>query len=307
VYLHTVNGTGYIRQWNDGEKETVCNLGRVGDVATIYKPKLLHDKAGNLLSKLPDNSVDLIITDPPYGASMRVGRSQCNGQYEMSAKSRGRITNHGGLEFLEDIPQQLRRVLRPDSHLYVFCNHQSYPDMKAHFDEAFDMSQLLVWEKPTYGVGDSQTYSPVHEFIMHYRYGSPELRYGGDSKRPKNVIEFKRARNNNEVVAHATQKPIELMDFLIEKSSDPGDLLVDPYGGSFAAARAAQHKFRRAISTEIDVEITADGRELAQNQLHNDPVYGIDWADIGGIEVAETAMPASGAAGEADPEVKADD
>jgi site-specific DNA-methyltransferase (adenine-specific) len=225
----------------------------------------------------------------------------------MSAQSRGRINNHGGLEFLDDIPRELKRVLKPDSHLYVFCNHESYPDMKRRFSEAFDMSQLLVWEKPTYGVGDSETYSPVHEFIMHYRYGSPELRYGNDSKRPKNVIEFKRTRHNNEIVAHATQKPIELIDFLIEKSSDPGDLIADPYGGSFATGRAAQHTFRRAVCAEIDPEIAADGQDLAEHQLRNDPVYGVDWTDVSGLEVAQTELPTAEPTDAVDAEVKADD
>lgn len=307
MFFEVIDGRGYLREKVGGRSETVVNVGEVSNSVKIHQPKLLNEKASNLLADLPDNSVDLIITDPPYGVSTRVGRSQYDGQHEMSANSRGRIHNHDGLDFLENIPQEIERVLKPDSHLYVFCNHESYPDMKSRFSDVFDMSQLLVWEKPTYGVGDSQTYSPVHEFIMHYRYGSPELRYGGDSKRPKNVVEFKRTCNNNEIVAHATQKPIELIDFLIEKSSDPGDLIADPYGGSFATGRAAQHSFRRAVCAEIDPEIAADGQELAEHQLRNDPIYGVDWTGISGLEVARTELPTKSAVEPADPEVKADD
>lgn len=307
MFLDVKRGHAYLRQWDGDSNQTVAKYRDVEEPAHLYKPKLLNEKAENLLAQLPDNSVDLIITDPPYGVSTRVGRSQYDGQYEMSAKDNGRITNHDGLEFLDGIPQQIQRVLKRDSHLYVFCNHESYPQMRARFSQTFDMSQLLVWEKPTYGVGDSETYSPVHEFIMHYRYGSPTLRYGGDSKRPKNVVEFKRTCNNGEIVAHATQKPIELINFLIEKSSDPADLIADPYGGSFATGRAAQHSLRRGVCAEIDPEIAADGQQLAEYQLQNDPVYGIDWTDTHGVEIAQTTVPASEPVNADNSEVKADD
>lgn len=307
MFFEVIDGRGYLREKVGGRSETVVSVGEISDDVKIHQPKLLNEKAGNLLARLPDNSVDLIITDPPYGVGTRVGRSQFKGQHEMSSQSRGRVHNHDGLGFLDGIPEEIERVLKNDSHLYIFCNHESYPEMKRRFDGVFDMSQLLVWEKPTYGVGDSETYSPVHEFIMHYRYGSPELRYGGDSKRPKNVVEFKRTRNNNEIVAHATQKPIELIDFLIEKSSDPGDLIADPYGGSFATGRAAQHNFRRAICAEIDPEITATGKDLAEHQLRNDPIYGVDWTAISGLQVAQTELPTQPPANTAESEVKADD
>lgn len=293
MFFDSKDGLGYLREYVDGENVTHAKLGKVGDSPTLHTPKLLADKDEVLLSKLPDNSIDLIVTDPPYGVSTRIGRSQYDGQHKMGAKSQGKVHNHDGLDFLEGIPEEFERVLKPDSHLYVFCNHESYPDMRPYFDSVFNMSQLIVWEKPTYGVGDSQTYSPVHEFIMHFRYGSPELRYGDGSKRPKNVITFKRPKNNNEVVVHSTQKPIELMDFLIEKSSDVGDLVLDPYGGSFAVGRAAQHKFRRAICSDLDPEIVSDGRELAEHQLRNDPVYGVDWTEINNLEVEETKIPAA--------------
>jgi site-specific DNA-methyltransferase (adenine-specific) len=307
VHFDTANGYGYIRKFENGAHETVRKLGQVeGGTAKIHKPHTETALAETKLASLPRDSIDLIITDPPYGASTRVGRSQFNGQHKMGAERAGRVNNHENLDFLDGIPPAFERVLKSDSHLYVFCNQESYAEMREYFGSVFDMSQLIVWEKPNYGVGDSQTYSPVHEFIMHFRYGSPELRYGDDRKRPKNLLTFKRASVTSEEVKHSTQKPIRLIDELIELSSDTGDLVLDPFSGSHVVGRAAQHTFRRSICSDMDPQEVAKGDMLVDKQLRDDPVYDVDWTDITNINVTETTPPTT-QADVAESEVTADD
>jgi len=292
MILDQKGGYAYIRERENGELKTRFKLGKLGDTAAkIYKPHTETALAENMLARLPQNSVDLIITDPPYGASTRVGRSQFNGQHKMGADRAGRVNNHENLDFLNGVPASFERVLKPDSHLYVFCNQESYAEMREYFGSVFHMSQLIVWEKPHYGVGDSQTFSPVHEFIMHFRYGSPELRYGDKRKRPKNVLTFKRPSRTDEDIQHSTQKPIRLIDKLVKLSSDTGDLLLDPFSGSHVVGRAAQHTFRRSICSDMDPQIVADGDRLVKYQLRNDPVYNVDWTEVSNLEVATTQPP----------------
>jgi DNA modification methylase len=236
----------------------------------------------------------------------------------MGAEQSGRVNNHENLDFLEGIPDAFERVLKPDSHLYVFCNQESYAEMRDYFGSVFDMSQLIVWEKKHYGVGDSETFSPVHEFIMHFRYGSPELRYGDERKRPRNYLKFRqpdedpatgyfrRAYRTDEEVKHSTQKPIRLVDKLVKLSSDVGDLLLDPFSGSHVVGRSAQHTFRRSICSDMDAQIVAEGDVLVEKQLRNDPVYDVDWTEITNLNVTETEPPVTQAeVGNA--EVSADD
>lgn len=291
MFIDQKRGLAYVRQWVNGRTKTWFKLGKVDDTAQIYKPHTETCLAKNMLASLPQNSVDLIITDPPYGDSTRIGRSQFNGQHKMGAERAGRVNNHESLNFLNGVPASFERVLKPDSHLYVFCNKESYAEMREHFGSVFDMSQLIVWEKPHYGVGDSQTFSPVHEFIMHFRYGSPQLRYGEKRKRPKNLLKFKRASRTNESVAHSTQKPIRLIDKLVKLSSDVGDLLLDPFSGSHVVGRSAQHTFRRSICSDMDPQIVRDGDCLVEDQLREDPVFDIDWTEVSNLEVATTQPP----------------
>lgn len=281
VHLNQSNGYWYLRRNTPNGKETVSKLGKQEPEPTIYRPELHQDKAENILSRLPDESVDLILTDPPYGIDFSSGRDEFDGAAKL-----GGIFNDKDIDFLEGIAQQLERVLKPDSHCYIFTRWDAYEEMVGYFDAIGEQNSVLVWNKIHHGMGDLSTWAPQHEWVLHYEKGNPEIH----GKRPSNVLEYPGVRSNKTLQIHPTQKPLELNEFLIKKSSQPGDVVFDPFGGAYTTPRAAMRTFRRGISCELDPEVHRNATSLVKRQLKDDPVFGIDWTDVSNLAVEEVGL-----------------
>lgn len=286
MHLNNSNGYWYVRRNVEDGKETVAKLGKTsgGEKPAIYRPELHQDKGENILARLPDNSIDIIITDPPYGIDFEWGDTAFDGSEEL-----GTIANDTTLEFLEEFGAEFARVLKPDSHCYVFTRWDAYAPMAAYFSDHMELNTVIVWDKVAHGMGDLSDWAPQHEFIMHFEYGDPDL-YG---KRPTNVLrENYESRKGEGVRVHPTQKPRGLIEYLIEKSTQPGDVVFDPFGGAYTTARAAMRTFRRGVSCELDPETHRTAESLVEKHLHNDPEYGIDWTDVSNLNVEEVDVTA---------------
>lgn len=290
VHLNRTDNYWYLRRTVGEGKETVASLGKHNDRPAIYRPELYQDKAENVLERLPDGSADVVVTDPPYGIQFESGKDDFDGAGQL-----GGLANDDTLEFLPAVAKQLYGCLKADSHCYVFCRWDTYEPMRDAFLEAgFDLNTVIVWDKKGHGMGDLSTWAPAHEWIMHFEKGDPDIR----GKRPRNVI-TETGMNTGKVQnsawqIHPTQKPRPLCRYLIEKSSDVGDLVLDPFGGSYATARAAQRTFRKSVSCELDPETHRAAKGLAKKELHDDPEYGVDWAEINNLEVRDTSEVKSG-------------
>ena len=240
----------------------------------IWYPKLLNEKSESVLKDIPDESIDLIITDPPYGISFK-GNRCLNAEYD-------ELYNDDSLDFLNGIGLEFERILKPDSHCYVFTNWVSYPFMMKYFDN-LKLNTVIVWDKDigNHGMGDLEDYAPRHEFIMKFSKGRRPI----NGKRIPNVIRYNNIRMTGEIKIHATQKPRGLMEILIEKSSTPGDVVADFYGGSYSVPRAAMRTFRKSIGVELNPGTHKAGVEMVNKDLHKDPVYKFDWTDIKNVDV----------------------
>ncbi len=279
MHLNNSNGYWYLRRHTDDGKETIAKLGKHEDRPAIYRPELYQDKAENILTRLPAESVDCIVTDPPYGIEYESSWTEHDGAHTL-----GGIFNDSSLDFLEELASEFRRVLKPDSHAYVFTRWDQYPEMAPYFTKDLDLNTVIVWNKKSQGMGDLSTWGPTHEFVMHFEKGSPEL-FGG---RPKNIIHCPSIEITPETQVHPTQKPRPVMEQLIEKSTRPGDVVFDPFGGSYAVPRASMRLFRRSISCELDPETHRAGAGFVEKQLQQDPVYNIDWTGVSNLRVEDT-------------------
>jgi len=285
MHLNNSNGYWYVRRNSPDGKETVAKLGKHESEPSIYRPELHQDKAENILARLPDNSIDSIITDPPYGIAFESGMDEYDGASKM-----GGIMNDESVDFLEGMAAEFERVLKPDSHIYVFTRWDAYRDMAPYFEDYFELNTLIVWDKVGHGMGDLTDWAPRHEFIMHFEHGDPKLR----GKRPKNLIQYNgfNTGSGRKFQVHPTQKPRELLEFLIEKSTDPGDVVFDPFGGAYTTARAAMRTFRRAVSCELDPDTHRAAEGLVEKQLHDDPEYGVDWTAVSNLQVEQVELAA---------------
>lgn len=247
---------------------------------TIWYPQLINDKAESVLAKLPDESIDLIVTDPPYGVSFK-GHRYLNRDFDV-------LFNDDNLKFLEGIGDEFLRVLKPNSHCYVFTRWDAYPIMVRFFSDQLKLDTVIIWDKDEggHGMGDLTDYAPRYEMIMKFSKGKRGL----NGKRHPNIIRHQDVRFTGELKVHPTQKPRGLMEFMIKKSSNMGDVVADFYGGSYSVSRAAMRLFRRSIGVELNPQIHRSGMEMVNKDLHNDPEYGIDWTTVKNIQIKNTEL-----------------
>jgi site-specific DNA-methyltransferase (adenine-specific) len=197
--------------------------------------KLVRADARVWLPTLPPESVDLVLTDPPYCFTR-------GGTY-----FRDWFSELGDSEW-EPIFCELSRLLRPNTHAYVFCDDRARP----LFDQAAEAAGFrrhppLIWDKDWLGLGQA-AWRSRYEYICWYEKGS---RPGNHNNRA-NVIRARRVHRG-----YPTEKPVTVLEALIEQASLPGELVLDPFCGSGNTGRAARSLGRRALLADIAPEVAA--------------------------------------------------
>ncbi|OGC68621.1 hypothetical protein A2415_01730 [candidate division WWE3 bacterium RIFOXYC1_FULL_39_7] len=209
------------------------------------------------LKTLPDNSVDLVVTDPPYNVSQK-----------NDLKFGGRMIkkNFGDWDFgfdPEPILAELRRVLKPTGQIYVFCGTAQIPIYMQEFIERWYFRNLLVWYKTNPPPRMSKTnYLFANEYIVYAirDKGKPSLstfNFSSQSTMHNTFITSalqgkERLKNSDGTAMHPTQKPLSILKKLIEVSSKEGDTVLDPFMGIGSTAVACKELKRNFIGCEIN-------------------------------------------------------
>ncbi|GLQ04918.1 DNA-methyltransferase [Sneathiella chinensis] len=214
------------------------------------------------LSRLPENSVDLIVADPPYNLGKNYGNN-------IDLKDRQEYQ-----EFSRNWLQQAHRALKPGGSLYCFMGVKFIARLYILLEEELAMTPQgwITWHY-TQGMGRKRGFSPRHEDILWFSKG-PDATFNLDDVRVPQ--KYFRKRNNMaganpgdvwqfshvhycaaERQPHPTQKPEALIERIIAASSDPGDLVVDPFVGSGTTARVARILGRNSTSFDINPDYVA--------------------------------------------------
>jgi len=209
------------------------------------------------LKQIPDNFVDLIVTDPPYNVSQN-----------KNMKFNGRIIvkNFGDWDFGFDprpILAELRRVLKPNGQIYVFCGTEQIPIYMQEFIEKWFFRNLLVWYKTNPAPRLSKTnYLFANEYIVYAikDKGKPSLSTFNFSSQSTMHNTFvtgslqgkERLRGKDGISIHPTQKPLSILKKMISISSKEGDLVLDPFMGVGSTAVACKELNRNFIGCEIN-------------------------------------------------------
>lgn len=216
------------------------------ELDTIYNEDCLTG-----MQRIPDGSVDCIVTDPPYKVQSRGGYTTMSGFWAKDKARKGDIFEHNNIDIAEYLPE-FYRVLAADAHCYVMCNHfnlQHFFDVINASD--FHFTKLLVWDKQTKICGTY--YMGQVEFIFFLRKGKNKpINNCGTS----DLLSFANKRDKNEdgTNIHDSQKPIGLMRTLIENSTDTDSIVLDPFMGSGTTAIAAKQCNRHFIGFELNRE-----------------------------------------------------
>lgn len=199
------------------------------------------------MKTLPDSCVDLVVTDPPYNdltmfGSSKTGKGKHLGGHGWFANDQ--VPEDEFNLFFLSVLQELQRILKPNKHIYIFCNHKVVDRFKPMFMRYFHYVNLLVWDKMIMGLGWS--YRNQHELILLGSKGNNKIRVMSKS----NILRFKRFVNNKG--RHPTQKPESIISELISNSSQEGELVFDPFIGSGTTAVAALKLSRNFLGCELE-------------------------------------------------------
>lgn len=219
---------------------------RIKDKGVITHPQVINGNCVEELMKMNANSVDLILTDPPYGIDVE--------KSHIFARMSPTSTNFEDGDFetfdlLDKVIKEMYRVLKDDRHMYLFFAIEKYDALvKLLTKHGFDVHAMpMIWDKGS-GSYPSQSTSFVHSYepFLHCTKGKRKL-----NGTPRDVFPVKRVPSGTKI--HPTEKPTELLRDLIGFSTLPGETVLDPFAGSGSTLVAARECQRQGMGIELNL------------------------------------------------------
>lgn len=191
-----------------------------------------------VMKTFPDKSIDLVLTDPPYGIDYQSNMRVMSKQFDKIAND----NNNSRFEAYKE----LWRVLKDNTVIVVFCSFKNYADDYKEIEKYFDIKNCIIWFKGGGGIGDlAHSLSTDYEMAIVGHKGQCELR----GKRHGSV--WKSNKINPNVMSHPTEKPVDIIGKMIDTFSDPDAIVLDPFLGSGTTAVACKQLNRNYIGIEI--------------------------------------------------------
>lgn len=215
---------------------------------------LILGDARALLRTIPTGSVDLVVTDPPYrtigGGNTESGNQRHGRPSGMLSSNNGKGgLEHNDIEFREYF-HDIYRVMRDPSHLYLFTNTLNLRGALNEMDRhGFKVHNVLSARKQN--VTPNRWYMKNVEYVIFARKGAAFPINNLDSKTGHDWVNPVGQKN------HPNEKSVELMEGYILNSSQPGQVVLDPFMGTGATGVAALRNGRRFIGFEMHPEYFA--------------------------------------------------
>ena len=204
---------------------------------------LYNEDCISFFSKMEEKSVDLVVTDPPYGINYKT-----NYRKDKSHDFCSPIENDSNLDFLEDFIRGVHKILKRGGGFYCFCGWQKVDRFKVEIEKFFKIKNILIWDKGNCGAGDLYgSYGNRYEMCIFAAH--KDARHFLNGSRDRDILRFPRVVKDQ---LHQNQKPVELISYLIEKSSKEGDVVFDCFMGSGSTGVACVNTDRNFIGIELD-------------------------------------------------------
>ena len=228
--------------------------------------KLYNDDCLRVLKEIDDNSIDLVVTDPPYKTTSRGNSGNSGGMLQKDINMKGKVFNHNDIT-IKDYASEVYRILKEGSHCYIMTNHKNLQDMlNTLTNVGFSFIKCLIWDKGNKIMG--QFYMSQFEYIIFLRKGrGVKINNCGTSDLLS--IPNKKTKDENGNNIHDTEKPVELMKTLIDNSSNVGDTVLDPFIGSGSTGVACKQLNRNFIGIELDSDYFNIAKERIDNTVIN--------------------------------------
>ena len=226
------------------------------------------------MKKIPDKSINLIVTDPPYNLNKNYGNNSDNLEFDEY------------LDFSKRWLNEASRVLTDNGSIYVFMGvrYISYIYTILENDIGMYFNSWITWFY-TQGIGKTKGFSPRHDDILLFTKHPKKYVFNLDNIRvpqkyyrsvnnmrganPGNVWEFSHMHYcNKNRKNHPTQKPEGLYERMILTSSNEGDTILDPFVGSGTLLRVCQQTNRNAVGIDINPDYINITRERLAMPFH---------------------------------------
>ncbi len=240
--------------------------------------KLINGDALDLFKDIPDNSIDLIIADPPYNLGKDYGNNHDLKGFDEY------------LEFSKEWLAQAHRTLKDDGTIYVFMGVRFISYLYSILDRDLKMffNTWITWHY-TQGIGKKVGFSPRHDDVLmftkskKYKFNLDDIRVPQKYYRARNnmrganpgdVWQFSHVHYCNENrQSHPTQKPEGIIERMVLASSNEGDTVLDPFSGSGTTIRVCQQLNRKSIGFELNPEyITMSEERLSKPFVNFDSI-----------------------------------
>lgn len=230
----------------------------------------------DLMRALPDESVDLIVTDTAYESLEKHRAVGTTTRLKQSAASSNEWFPIFRNDRFADFFREAFRILKKNSHLYFYCDPETAFVAKPVGEEAgFKFWKPLVWAKTKQGmtpdaddlalehqaIGMSYHYRASYEFVLFFEKGKRKLSDLG----VRDVLPFPGVRNG-----YPTEKPVDLNRVFVKLSSEPGETVLDPFMGSGNTGVAAVRNGRHFIGGDIKESAVEGARKRLLVNAAND-------------------------------------
>ena len=205
---------------------------------------LIHGDCLEEMMKLADDGVkvDMICTDPPYLMNYKTGRRK-----DKTHDFCKPIANDTNFELIKDIMPLLFELLNQGGAIYMFCNANHIDYFKQQIEQHFTLKNILIWVKNNWSDGDLKgAYAKQTEFILYAVKGRHVL----NGARDTDTLYYNRVVGNMQL--HQNQKPVDLCKYLINKSSNENDTVLDCFMGSGSTGVACLQTNRNFIGIELE-------------------------------------------------------
>jgi site-specific DNA-methyltransferase (adenine-specific) len=232
----------------------------ISDYDTIYLGDALE-----LMPGIPDGIIDLIVTDPPFAIDFKAQRENYNRTGSNVMEGYREITESYYPEFTRLWMKEAARILNPKGSMYVFSGWNRLKDILEGLDEAgFTTINHLIW-KYQFGVFTKKKYVTSHYHILYVVKNPACYTFNKIDHYPEDVWVINREYWKGKKKT-PTKLPPEIIKKILMYSSNPGDLVFDPFLGSGTVAAEARKEGRRFLGFEIVPEYYRFARERIGNE-----------------------------------------
>jgi len=230
------------------------------------EPDRIHEgDALDLLPQVPEGTVDLIITDPPFAIDFRAQRLNYNRKGANVLEGYREIPEAEYGAFTRQWMAEAARVLAPTGSMYVFSGWNRLRDILEGLDAAgLTTVNHLIW-KYQFGVFTKKKYVTSHYHILFVVKDPKKYTFNKLDHYPEDVWTIQREYWKGKMKT-PTKLPREIVRKILLYSSNPGDLVLDPFLGSGTVAVVAQQEGRHFLGFEVVPEYCAFANECLKDR-----------------------------------------